>query len=333
VGRHWYLKLAQYLEATHRHCSNSLLDNAGDQLCSSPPLVRFPTHLNPRSTNVPSWNSVIIFSPIAFQYNQLTVTEGFVRGLPFDQNKKVYVRFAEEGENAQWPDNLHFLQQELHTYETLSVSDCKKAYAQHYIRDRSDVVVVIEPKASETNSSTVFGGAFGGMGAFPYEWLCSPESRQNLGCYQQLFRAEEQWLLPDYDGAKVAYCLSKRMSERCTLEYGSIVTMITVAANACKFACFVATYWLLKHNGSKHAKRNDRREHTPLITTGEAIASFLENPDPETLGMSIVEKEDFRNGIWDLRWVHVNPMPWRERHPCAQFRAIGLRRWLSGTLL
>lgn len=70
-----------------------------------------------------------------------------------------------------------------------------------------------------------------------------------------------------------------------------------------------------------------------LITAGDAIASFLETPDKETLGMSIVEKTDFQNGIWDLRWVKINPMPWRKRHKCAWFRAIGLRRWIIGNVM
>ncbi|KAF1845091.1 uncharacterized protein K460DRAFT_394825 [Cucurbitaria berberidis CBS 394.84] len=276
------------------------------------------------------WNSVIIFSPIAYQYNQLTVSEGFVRGLPFDKDQKVVMQFAEEGAGSQWPDNVQFLQDDIHTYENLSVTDCKKAYAQHYIRGRADVVVVVEPTVPEINSSTVFGGAFGGMGAFPYEWLCPPESRQNLECYRQLFQSNTTWIFPDYGNPKVAYCLSRKIPERCTLEYASMAAIVTIGANFFKVVCFMVTYWLLKRNNSNNAQTGNRNKHTPLITTGDALASFLEDPDPETFGMSIVEKADFQHGIWDLRWVHINPIPWRERFSCAQFRAIGLRRWLTG---
>jgi hypothetical protein len=65
-----------------------------------------------------------------------------------------------------------------------------------------------------------------------------------------------------------------------------------------------------------------------IYLQGDALASFLENPDHETLGISTVEKQDFRNGIWDHRWVKPSPMPWKQREKCAWFRAIGVKWWM-----
>lgn len=278
---------------------------------------------------------MVVFSPSAFQYNQLTVTNGFVLGLPFNDNALTILHNSDEGSNAHWPDNLHFLQTDIHAYENLSVQDCKRAYAQHFIRDRADVVVVVKPKVPDTNASTVITSEAGGIGPWPYQWLCPPDSRQNFDCYRQLFESDGDWNYPGYKDLKVEYCLSMPMKQHCKLQYGFIVAMFTVVANALKVICFVGTYWILKYRPNDIANSNasEKRKSMPLVTTGDAIASFLEFPDQETFGMSIVEKEDFRNGIWDLRWVHVYPMPWRRRFPCAHFRAIGLRQWITGTSL
>ncbi|KAF1961573.1 hypothetical protein CC80DRAFT_499969 [Byssothecium circinans] len=233
-----------------------------------------------------------MLSPQAFHYHQLTVTGGFVHGAPFDKEKPTIIKYSEEGAGSKWPDNLHFLQQEIHTYERLEIQDCKKAYAQHFVKDRANVVVVVKPEAQEVNSSTVFGGAFGGWGAWP-----------------------------------------KRMPERCRLEYSYLASIITFAANTTKVMGFIATYWLLKRTSRSTSDPKDDRKTWPLITTGDAVASFLEFPDPETVGMSAVEVKDFRKGIWNLRWARIGPIKWMERSPCCSFRAVGLRRWLIGTVL
>lgn len=170
------------------------------------------------------WNSIIIFSPIAYQYNQLIVTSGFVHGLPFEDNNNntgmAIIDFSSEGNGACWPDNLRFLQQDLHHYERLENDDCRRKYAQFYLTDRSDVVVVAKPPTPELNTSIVLGGAAAGWGPWPYQWLCPPESRQKLACSKALLGHENQWKFPNYGGPTVEYCLSKRMDKKCKLEYG-----------------------------------------------------------------------------------------------------------------
>ena len=127
------------------------------------------------------------------------------------------------------------------------------------------------------------------------------------------------------------------MKQHCKLQYGKWITTFVIIANFLKLLCFITTFFVVKHHtgdgGSTEAEGKPVGGNELLITTGDAIASFLETPDNETLGMSIVEKEDFQNGIWKHRWVRVNPMLWRKRLPCSSFRAIGLRRWLTGSLL
>ena len=283
---------------------------------------------------MPRWNSIIVFSPSAFRYNQLTVTEGFVRGLPFNDDQYIDLRDSDEN-FAHWPDNLHFLQQEIPTYEKLENLECKHAYAQNFVRDRADVIVVTTPFTPDTNMSSVLGAAAGGWGPWPYKWLCPVGDNQNFNCYRHLLQSGKQWTFTNWGSPEVQYCLSKPMEQRCKLEYGFWITIFTIVANSLKVFCFVMTYWMVKAHTEDKKDVGSREKHSYrlLITTGDALASFLEVPDNETLGMSIVEHADFQNGIWDLRWVRIEPMLWRKRYRCAWFRTIGLRRWIVGSLV
>lgn len=276
----------------------------------------------------------------------MVVTEGFTRGLPF--NDQQYIDLQDSDEPAHhperlnptepgphWPDNLYFLQQELPAYEKLTILDCKRAYAQSFVQDRADVVVITLPEQPDINSSVVLGAASGGWGPWPYKWLCPDGMREKFECYGELLRVKEELVLSGYQNAEATYCLSKRMEQRCKIEYGFWITILTVVANALKLLGFIVTYWMLKHysQDKKSLETNQEYQLKLLITTDDAIASFLSAPDSETLGMSIVEKKDFENGIWNHRWVSVSPMLWTERFKCAWFRAIGLRRWLFGNFL
>ncbi|KAG9229348.1 hypothetical protein BJ875DRAFT_500010 [Amylocarpus encephaloides] len=280
------------------------------------------------------WNSTVIFSPSAFRYNQLAVTEGFVHGLPFINGNEYVIS---EEDQTLWPDNLHFLQRDLSMYERLENAECKQNYATSFIRDRSDVIVVTAPKSPENKTSTILGSSSGGFGPWPYKWLCPKDLTQNFGCYDQLEATKEIWTFPNFNYPTVLYCLSKKMKQQCKLEYGFYISLFTILANFAKLLVFAITLWTLRSHRTKELVSGNAKENknktTLLVTTGDALASFLEVPDSKTLGMSTVEKEDFRNGIWKARWEEINAMEWRDRSKCAWFRAIGLNRWLAGNLL
>jgi hypothetical protein len=205
------------------------------------------------------------------------VTEGFVQGLPFDDSRLLGLVDSDEGTTAKYPDNLHFVQQAIPTYKRLSSRDCKQSYAQLFIRDKGDVVVVVAPKTPETNQSIVYGSSSGGWGAWPYRWLCPRGASQNFDCYTRLQKSNDDWHFPNYESAKVAYedtpkvqyCLSKPMEQRCKLEYGFMITLLTVIANFLKLIGFVVTWWLLKRitRDTNPQNRGGENDQTLLITT------------------------------------------------------------------
>jgi hypothetical protein len=232
-----------------------------------------------------------------------------------DDTELVPLYESDEGKGAHWPDNPYFLGQDIHTYENLTVQECKREYTQDFVKDRSDVIVVVHRKLLDVNESTILGSEAAGWGPWPYKWSFPGQLSRTFDCRQNLSQSGGDWYLPRYNNPKVDHCLSKRMPERCKLEYGFWITIFTVIANSIKLACFSATYWMLARSERKESELegNEKLKSTLLITTGDAIASFLEVPDTTTRGMSIVENEDFYNGIWALRWIKIEPMLWQER--------------------
>lgn len=84
-------------------------------------------------------------------------------------------------------------------------------------------------------------------------------------------------------------CLSQKLEERCQLLYNPPICVTIIACAIVKVVCMFL------------AARLDREE-PPLLTVGDAVASFLTRPDPTTAGM-----------CWMGRWdVHVWKA-WRRR--------------------
>lgn len=276
------------------------------------------------------WNSAIIFSPVAYEYYQITVSENFVAGMKFDDSIQQDIQGYDTGTDL-FGDNLHFLQeavQQPNTYEKLDNLACQRTYAQDFMQDRSDVIVIVESQASENGTAIVYGVTGAGRGPWPYAWLCPSGSAASFNCLGDLFHDTEEWKFQVFNNSLVKYCLSKQVDQTCKLEYAYTAGVIVVVANLIKLLCFIWVYFLLrKHAGDESSKQQ------LLITTGDAIASFLADPDPYTFDMSLVAKSDFENGLWKLRFFQIASIPWIDRGSYSIFRVIGRRRWFIGHIL
>jgi hypothetical protein len=112
----------------------------------------------------------------------------------------------------------------------------------------------------------------------------------------------EHWTPFDYD---VDHCLSERVEERCAFNGNTTILIIVIVFNIIKVAGMLWTAFGLGTN-------------IPFITVGDAIASFLRNPDPTTKGYSLWSRNDFKHN------TNTNPteLARRRQHPNA-WLAIG----------
>ncbi|KAL9614475.1 MAG: hypothetical protein Q9167_001003 [Letrouitia subvulpina] len=203
-----------------------------------------------------------------------------------------------------------------HLLKPLSAFECFNAYSQQYISSWGDVMVVHK---STVDLAKMYGLSFDSVGAniLPVNGFLDINSSDSLNpgvtggfwlndlkkhiyfkdvpqtsdprvypsnkwqCYpgfnktckiEQNFKGQGSWLP---FGQPVKYCLAKKVEEQCTLKFNLDFAVIVIVCNLVKVLCMFLTLWM--HNNSA------------LMTIGDAIASFLENPDPYTRGLCIFE--------------------------------------------
>ncbi|KAI4909316.1 hypothetical protein J4E90_008013 [Alternaria incomplexa] len=114
-------------------------------------------------------------------------------------------------------------------------------------------------------------------------WRCLPHSPVNCD-------PDDETIIPINRSAwqpfevPVAYCTIEQVEEFCKLQFSFTIAIAVIVANFVKAVCMIlllCLYW----------------DHGALVTIGDAIAAFLEDPDPETYGRCLHTKRDV-----GLRW-------------------------------
>jgi hypothetical protein len=108
----------------------------------------------------------------------------------------------------------------------------------------------------------------------------------------------------------IDYCLSQRVEEKCKLQFSLYIMIVVIFCNLVKSISMLMTFW--------------KRYNQPLVTLGDAVSSFLDNPDATTEGMCLVSKSDVLGGAWRTRGTPKQYQPVRN----FWFRAASLKRWL-----
>ncbi|KAE9399343.1 hypothetical protein BT96DRAFT_1019516 [Gymnopus androsaceus JB14] len=186
-------------------------------------------------------------------------------------------------------------QVEISNWEFLSASECLQTYAVDFLSDHRNVVVV----GNYTNNS-----GFGILEGFPssgssFEWICSKsgaEIIEDISC-SSLWRKIDpsHWMInfPSFyqspNGSlekldiflEVDYCLSEAVVPRCQLQFNLPLLIIVIFFNTVKVICMVIVATKIKDH--------------PLVTIGDAIASFIDNPQPHTKEMCLVSQNHFKH--------------------------------------
>lgn len=224
--------------------------------------------------------------------------------------------------------------------ERLENKACIQAYGKDIVSDRKNLLAVTSEPTFRNN--TVLASLSSGSRSYPYEsywWLCSSGFSFDTCDVDQLLASTSSWSLSYYP---IKYCLSQQVDERCRLQFSLPILVVVVICNLIKLVCMAFTLF-----GGKDE---------PLITIGDAIASFLDDPDSTTHGRCLSSKEDFVSGTWawealgqsghahmskrlhtwrlsawpwksSTKWQH-DPGIWQPTHE-RWFRAPSLKQWIS----
>ena len=156
----------------------------------------------------------------------------------------------------------------------------------------------------------------------PYDWLCPSAKPWERKCGSSLLsnvRAEianDNWRVRNL-AYKVDSCLAKKAPQYCKLQYSLPLTLIVIGCNIVKSAVLLYI-WL----GIKKA---------PILTIGDAVASFLRRPDPHTQGYCLVGYKTVRE--WDeIQLKTSKPRVFLEQRK-QWGSAVSIARWISSILL
>ena len=115
-------------------------------------------------------------------------------------------------------------------------------------------------------------------------WRCpshTPKTCDTENPYE-ISRNRSEWR--PYE-TSIKYCLVEVVPERCSLLFSTPIAILVIFSNVAKAICIGLT--LHKY-----------RRHSPLVTLGDAIAHFLDNPDPQTKNRCL-----FSRRIVEAQWT------------------------------
>ena len=209
-------------------------------------------------------------------------------------------------------------------WQKLTNKECIQAYGQDFVSGRSDVLAI----TSNLNASDPVRVVGSGISITsdvgqPYWWLCSayPDLTGPKGLFcdlDGLSKHSSNWYLPDnnpgsFSSLPIQYCLSKLHEEHCQLQLSLVIVCFVIFCNILKAVCMCLILW--------------HQQSPPLVTTGDAIESFLQHKDLTTENMCLANKYSFTAKDWDdSSQIYLkNSHYW--------FSSASLRRWLTCNLL
>lgn len=117
----------------------------------------------------------------------------------------------------------------------------------------------------------------------PVTWMCNSNAVMDGGACTAggSLQAPDTWQVTPR-GYEVDHCYSHPVKEQCTLQYSFTILLIVIGCDVLKLAAMISTLIWVSEN--------------PLATVGDAIASFMEKPDPHTSEMCLLTQKEARKG-------------------------------------
>lgn len=262
------------------------------------------------------YNSVVFTTLSTRNYVVYAVSESFLQGAPFELTNQ-YINFDNEDSAttdgyptniAHWTESLENLREIQGHLQYMDQAACIKAYTMDIISNRADVLLLVSFYESDNNSV---------LGFLPTN-LVDDKAHGNSQSswidyethYGQSFRNHtlppNQW---SFQGHYVKHCLSERVEEVCKVQFHVAIMVIVIICNFIKWISMSIIWW--------------RGRQIPLMTIGDAIASFLDKPDLTTERRCLMNRDVFQEvhdeNLDIARW-NATKTRW--------FRAASWSRWI-----
>ncbi|GAB1740943.1 hypothetical protein NU219Hw_g6013t1 [Hortaea werneckii] len=202
----------------------------------------------------------------------------------------------------------------------LTTSECIASYGTSFLSEYRNVIAITSAQGNQTNN-TVFWTtrSSGGSGSQSYSWICWDADNKPFvsGCDMGTVReTPSDWTLARY---KIDYCLAQVAQPHCKLQFSIHILATVIVMNACKSICMFLALW--------------RQKSAALVTVGDAMSSFLDQPDASTEGCCLMAKTDLDRDFMGWKWYgtvgHSRKTPITFRRPMRRrlFAAASVTRW------
>ncbi|GAW21844.1 hypothetical protein ANO14919_113700 [Xylariales sp. No.14919] len=299
------------------------------------------------------FNSAVFQSLASNDYTVAVVKDSFTSGASWslstaERNRQGDVGWNEKGVNH--PDQdyqtvIEDMQRDvMHgLYERKNITECYTMYEEYWDARQGNVVVVVNDETGNSDSLLLYTFVVPRYDNYAKNLWAASNGTGETVAFSQSPPPVTTILLgpPRY---RASYCLvqyATASTVRCRLGYS---THILSAVCSLNFVKLLALFWVWANRKKAERRRKIKseewgagvdneeeilaRKDTVLSTLGDAIASFMQEPDETTKNMCLATKYDFvQKRTWLNRRGKEKPEP--EMHP--REWKMSKRRWLSAT--
>lgn len=241
------------------------------------------------------YNALIFTTSTGYEYDIVAVKAAFLTGGQFSNASATNGAGLTRTELLELQDAAASGQ-----LSNLSTTACIDVFSASFNADYQALLLVLSSSGSSDSSSSnsLVATARAGIGASAEDDITSTDGSQVL-----------------VEGSEVAYCLGERAAterDTCTLNLNGILFAAILGLNLVAFLATAASLLL--------------RRFEPLVTLGDAVTSFLRDPDPATRNNCLLTKENLRTGLGG--WDFTEGKYWAPDRGHAWFRSPSLTQWL-----
>jgi hypothetical protein len=110
-------------------------------------------------------------------------------------------------------------------------------------------------------------------------------------------------------GNRINHCIVEQVEESCKLQFSFSIALAVILSNVVKVACIAMTLFIC---GS----------HAPLVTVGDVVATYLDEPDPTTRDRCLYSRQ-----LIESRWEKESNSQQQARKPVPQRCNAKEERW------
>lgn len=292
---------------------------------------------DPVLTDHCSYNSAVFASTSVNEYKVFSVNGNFMLEGGFESLKNNTFDSV-DNEVAQ---NMHKLAKTGKLY-SLAPSDCIAVYAKLFQSERGNLLLVsnddpamlrdfsaIPTNATVSHHNYVYADRSLSCPPDNFAWICGLNPCDEYNNEHQRY-CSDRWTDVDATnwtpfGYKVDICLSDMPPEHCKLQFSLHIAILVILLNLVKALAMAYTAFGITEN--------------PLMTVGDAVASYIERPDPSAADSCLLEKVDIQAeqmGHWStiprhfsfmrMRWIQPKKY---DAKPKRWYRAVSYKRWIT----